>query len=194
MTDHRITTRARLPSWRISILALALVFSGCVTGPPAAESAVVRNTGDAEVAKLRQLAEINIAARFDRASAAAWTAWRAAVDAAKAADPTDKGMVPAEFMEKATEARDDKLVRIATAKARALGQAEDLHGNYVTSSGAIWDAWAAQGKVTGETVNALREAATQGIQMYGEYRAAKSLAKEAKRAAEAAKAESEGEE
>ena len=178
------------PMRTLLILAAALL-AGCVTGAPP-EAAAVRDTGDKEVGKLRQLAEINITARFDRAAAATWAEWRAVVDQAKALDPSGKGLVPAEFMERATDLRDDKLVRIATAKARALGQAADLHENYVTSSGAIWDAWAAQGKVTGETVNALREASMQGAQMYSEYRQAKSLAKEAKRAAEAAKSD-EGE-
>lgn len=175
---------------RTAIVLMMVLVSGCVTAPPQ-EALVMRTTGDQEVAKLRMLAEINVNKRFDTSSARVWALWRETVDKAKALDPSGKGMVPAEFLEKSIELRDDKLMRIENSRRTALQQAADLQENYLVSSGSIYDAWASQGKVTGETVQMFREAAMQGVQAYGEYRQARSLAKEAKRAAEAAKAEAE---
>jgi hypothetical protein len=169
---------------RTALVLVMLAMVGCQSGPPPS-AAPVRAIGDRDVARLRLLAERNTNALYARMSGDAYRIWREGWDeVAKAQD----GKLSPDFAEASLEARNAHLERIDRARLNDLRQAGQAHENYIATSGALYEAWEATGQLSAEMINDARSFAMEMGGLVIEHQRQRSLAKEAKRAAEEAKA------
>lgn len=181
------------------LLAVLLVLASCVTQPPR-EAYELRHLGDAEVVKLRGIAERNIIARYDGRLARVWRAWKAyearvsAIEPAAALQPAEVRAWTARVtsdLAKYTRKRDAKLGAIGRKRSLELAQSRGLALNIIKATGGLLAGWDAQGRASAEMIQTLRESVVEGASIYNEYRAAKSLQKQAEEAAEAEASEGE---
>lgn len=172
------------------LVLVAVMLCGCVTQPPR-KAYDIRDLGDAESVKQRRLSERLVIRYYDRQLAKVWRDWKAykaRVDAIKPDGPLSPDDVlewTQKFVKDVADrekSRDAKLYRISDNRARELAQARQLNLNAIRATSGLLEGWSEQGKASAANLQALREAVVEGASIYGEYRKARSIQKQAEEA------------
>ena len=172
-------------------LIAAAMFGGCIQYP-AKEAAKNRGNADGEVMKLYLVAATEIGRKYDRAEEKVKADYSDAVAAAEHVRP-DR-LMPFRIAARLIATRDLALLEFATQRAAELGNLQTLASNYVKASGAVYDAWEAQGQLSASMVNEVRDGAMELVQIGLAVREAKQREDAARRALErSAEAKPEGE-